>query len=83
MVVDRTVLALLGRGSELGLEGDGRLDLKTRRLLAEKIFERLDGEEPHEGRRHKLKTILQLQARHLATFVRRERPVYTAWVGRW
>ena len=83
MVVDRTVLALLGRGSELRLDDDGRLDGPTRKSLADKLFERLDAEEPHEGRRNKLRTIIQMQARHLATFVRRERPEYKAWVGRW
>ena len=83
MVVDRTVLALLGRRAELRLEEGNRLDAGTRKLLAEKLFERLEGEEPHEGRRHKLKTIVQIQARHLATFVRRERPEYRPWIGRW
>ncbi|MBI4316851.1 MAG: CRISPR-associated endonuclease Cas1 [Chloroflexi bacterium] len=83
MVVDRVVLALLGRRQELRLERDGRLDGPTRKLLADKILERLDADEPHEGRRHKLKSIIQLQSRHLATFVRRERPEYKAWVGRW
>lgn len=83
MVVDRTVLAMLGRGGELGLDEEGRLDGATRKSLADKLFERLDGEEPYEGRRHKVRTIIQMQARHLATFVRRERPEYKAWVGRW
>ena len=83
MVVDRTVLALLGRGVGLGMESEGRLDSPTRKLLAEKIFERLDGEEPYEGQRHRLRTIVQRQARHLATFVRRERPQYKPWIGRW
>ncbi|MDA8220067.1 MAG: CRISPR-associated endonuclease Cas1 [Dehalococcoidales bacterium] len=83
MVVDRTVLALLGRHGELTLDEDGRLDTAARKTLAAKLFERLDGEEPYEGNRHKVRTIIQLQARHLATFVRRERPAYKAWVGRW
>ena len=83
MVVDRTVLALLGRGVALRVDESGRLDEPTRKLLTEKVFERLDGEEPYEGKRHKLRTIIQLQARHLATFVRRERPTYKPWVGRW
>ncbi|HLH72170.1 MAG TPA: CRISPR-associated endonuclease Cas1 [Chloroflexota bacterium] len=83
MVVDRTVLALLGRGVDLKVDEAGRLDDATRKLLAEKLFERLDSEEPYEGKRHKLRTIIQSQARHLATFVRRERPGYRAWVGRW
>mgnify|MGYP000085468270 CR=1 FL=1 len=83
MVVDRTVLALLGRGVDLRVDESGRLDDPTRKLLAEKVFERLDGEEPYEGKRQKLRTIVQLQARHLATFLRRERPTYKPWVGRW
>ena len=46
-------------------------------------LERLDGEEQYEGQRQKLRTILQRQARHIATFVRGERAAYRAWVGRW
>ncbi|MHB1006510.1 MAG: CRISPR-associated endonuclease Cas1 [Chloroflexota bacterium] len=83
LVVDRAVLALLGRRGDLRLGEDGRLDDATRKTLAAKLFERLEGEEPHEGKRHRLKTIVQMQARHLATFLRRERPEYKAWVGRW
>jgi len=83
MVADRVILALLGRGSDLRMDSPGRLDSATRRLVSSKIFERLETEEPYEGRRHKLRTIMQSQARHLATFVRGERAEYSAWVGRW
>ncbi len=83
MVADRTVLGMLGRGLELRLDEEGRLDGPTRKSLADRLFERLDSEEPYDGRRHKLRTIIQMQARHLATFVRGERPEYRAWVGRW
>ncbi|MBI4497312.1 MAG: CRISPR-associated endonuclease Cas1 [Chloroflexi bacterium] len=82
MVVDRTVFGLLNRGATLEVE-EGRLTEPTRRLLAERVNERLDGEEPYEGKKHKLRTVLMSQARHLATFVRGEGKPYTPFVGRW
>lgn len=82
MVVDRTVFALLNRGVKLAIE-EGRLVEASRRLLAERVNERLDGEEPYEGKKHKLRTVLASQARHVATFVRGEGKVYKAFVGRW
>jgi CRISPR-associated protein Cas1 len=81
MVVDRTVFGLLNRGVKLEAE-DGRLTDQTRRTLAERVNERLDGEEPYEGKRHKLRHILASQARHVATFVRGAGP-YRPFVGRW
>jgi len=81
-VVDRTVFGLLNRGVKLELE-DGRLTEATRRLLAERVNGRLDGEEPYEGKKHKLRTILASQARHVATFVRGEGKAYRPFVGRW
>lgn len=59
-----------------------RLSAATRKALAAKIFERLEDEEPFEGKRHKLKNIIQMQARHLATFLRREGE-YKPFVARW
>jgi len=82
MVVDRTIFGLLNKGMEITLE-DGRLSDASRKLLAEKVLERLEGEEIFEGKRHQLKTILQMQARHIATFVRGERKEYRPFVGRW
>ncbi len=81
-VVDRTVFALLNKGVELKQDDDGKFTDKARRLLADKVLERLEGEEPYEGKRHKLRTIIQMQARHVATFVRGEGN-YHAFVGRW
>jgi CRISPR-associated protein Cas1 len=80
-VVDRTVFGLLNRGVKLATE-DGRLTDASRRLLAQRITERLDGEEPYEGKRHKLRTILQLQARRVATHVRGD-GTYKPWISRW
>lgn len=45
---------------------EGRLVEGTRRLLAERVNERLEGEEPYEGKKHKLRTILASQARGAA-----------------
>jgi CRISPR-associated protein Cas1 len=50
--------------------------------VARKVTERLEGEEPEAGGRHRLRTIIQLQARRIATHVRgeaTERP----WIARW
>lgn len=82
MVVDRAVIALVNKGTALDVD-EGKLADATRRTLAEHVLERLDGEEWYEGKKHKLRTILQSQARHLATFVRGEGKEYTAFVGRW
>lgn len=82
MVVDRTVFGLLNRGVELKAE-EGSLDRATRRLLGAKVNERLEGQEPYRGRKLRLKSIIQTQARHVATFVRGEGKVYEPWVGRW
>jgi CRISPR-associated protein Cas1 len=47
-----------------------------------RVNERLETEELHEGRRRRLRTIIQAQARRVATFVRGEAE-YHAWLGRW
>lgn len=82
-VVDRTLIGLVNRGFALGLQEDGRLDAETRKRIAEKVLERLAGSELFEGRRQPLRHILQLQARHIATFVRGERPEYAPFVMGW
>lgn len=82
MVVDRTLFGLLNKGVELTVV-DGRLDDGTRKLLAQRVLERLEGEEPYEGRKVRLKTIVQAQARHIATYLRGEGKPYQPWIGRW
>ncbi|MGQ9854665.1 MAG: CRISPR-associated endonuclease Cas1 [Candidatus Oleimicrobiaceae bacterium] len=81
-IVDRTVFGLLNKGVEIALQ-EGRLSDASRKLLAEKVLERLEGEELFAGKRHRLRTILQMQARHIATFVRGERAHYKPFVARW
>lgn len=81
-VVDRTVFSLLNRGTDLPM-ADGKLAEQTRKMLAGKVLERLEGQEYHEQRKHKLRTVIQCQARHVATFVRGERSAYVPFVSRW
>lgn len=80
-VVDRTVFALLRLGVRFTLE-EGRLDMAGRRRLAERIEDRLVSTAPHEGKQRTLKTIIQMQARRVATFVRGE-AAYRPFVSRW
>lgn len=81
-VVDRTIFASLNKGVKLEVE-DGKLTEVSRRNIAEKVNERLEGDEPYEGKKHKLRTIIQSQARHIATFVRGEGKQYKPFIGRW
>lgn len=82
-VVDRTILGLVNRGFDVTLDEEQRLDTATRERLAQHILKRLEATEPYEGKRQRIKHILQMQARHMATFVRRERPTYTPFVASW
>lgn len=81
--VDRCVFALLNQRAVLMQDPEGQLDDATRHLLAERVNERLETPEPYEGRRPRLRSIMQLQARRIATYVRGESGPYTAWQGRW
>lgn len=82
-VVDRTLLGQVNRGWMIGRDEDGRLDAATRERIAEKVLERLESTEAYEGKRQPIRHILQCQARHIATFVRGERAVYTPFVMGW
>ncbi len=81
--VDRCVFSLLNLRTPLKQDDRGRLDDPTRTLLAQRINERLETPEPYEGSRRRLRTIIQAQARRLATYVRGEGGDYRPWVGRW
>jgi len=80
-VVDRTVIAMFSKGHKVQLE-EGKLSADTRKELAAKILARLDSTENYEGKKHKLTTIIQRQARSLGTFVRGEGK-YRPFVGGW
>jgi len=82
-VVDRTILGLVNRKFEVAFDEHGRLDEPTRRRLGEHIKNRMDSTDRYEGKRQRLAVILQSQARHIATFVRRERERYEPFIASW
>ncbi|MGC8811794.1 MAG: CRISPR-associated endonuclease Cas1 [bacterium] len=71
-VVDRTVIAHINRGEAIKMEG-GLLDAETRKSLSQKILERLETKEPYQGKKYQIRSIIQIQARNLAAFLRGER----------
>lgn len=82
-VVDRTILGLVNKGVKLEQDERGYLADTTRRLLAERVLERLETAERYEKKRHPLRAIIQMQARHIATFVRGERESYEPFLAAW
>jgi CRISPR-associated protein Cas1 len=82
-VVDRTVMAIFNRGVAIEMDERGKLTEPARRSLAEKVLARLEAAEAYEEKRHPLRQIIQMQARHLATYLRGERDAYTAFVSSW
>jgi CRISPR-associated protein Cas1 len=82
-VVDRTVIGLANKKVIFEQDEEGLLAKETRQMLAQKILERLEGEALYEGKRHPLRAIMQMQARHLATYLRMERADYAPYVMSW
>jgi CRISPR-associated protein Cas1 len=83
VVVDRTILGLANKSITLDQDERGLLTKETRRMLAEKITERLETALAFEGKRHPLAAIMQMQARHIATFLRGERLTYEPFQMEW
>jgi CRISPR-associated protein Cas1 len=80
-VVDRAVVAMLTRGTKIETR-EGMLTDESRRTVAGAVLERLEGEAGFRGRRHRLKSIVQIQARSLATFLRGG-DAYRAFAFKW
>lgn len=70
-VVDRTVIAFINLGQPMKME-HGLLDHQTRSAIAEKILERLASPEPFRGQQFQIRSIIQMQARALVSFLRRK-----------
>ncbi|WP_418791972.1 CRISPR-associated endonuclease Cas1 [Phosphitispora sp. TUW77] len=80
-VVDRTVVAMVNKGTEVKMDDNG-LEQKTRKELATKIIERLETPVLFEGKKTKLKHIIQKQSRRLAMFLRGQAK-YRCFVSSW
>jgi CRISP-associated protein Cas1 len=68
-VADRAVIAAIGRGTAIETH-EGMLTDGARRAIAAAVLERIEGEVNFRGRRYKLKSVIQIQARNLASFLR-------------
>jgi CRISPR-associated protein Cas1 len=80
-VVDRMVLAIINQGTLIATDEYGMTGA-SRRLVADRVLERLQTPVPYEGKRWPLAAIIQNQARHLAVAVRGER-TYQPFASRW
>jgi CRISPR-associated protein Cas1 len=82
-IVDRTVIGLANKGVKFEQDDHHRFTKETARMLAEKVLDRLESNEPYEQKKFPLRVILQQQARHLATFLRGERLEYKPFLATW
>ncbi len=80
-IVDRAVIALFTRGVRVDTT-EGRLTDDSRREVAAAVLERLESEVGFRGQRRLLKSVVQSQARSVASFLRRERS-YRAFSFKW
>lgn len=80
-VVDRAVIAHVNLGEAIAMQ-QGFLDLETRRAIGEKVMARLTATERYRGKEHQVRSIVQMQARRLAGFLRGDgdyRPFTFKW----
>jgi CRISP-associated protein Cas1 len=82
-VVDRVVISIINKGTPLVLGDDGLLAADTRRQIAEKLFERLDGPIRHEGKQQTLRNLIQVQARRVAVYLREGEHAYVPFAATW
>lgn len=80
-VVDRPVLAMCRRGEPIKIE-NGRLDHDTRRLVADRVLEKLGADARFGGRRVSVRAVVQAQVRSLASLVR-GRGTYRPFAFQW
>ncbi len=83
VAVDRTVLAFFNRGRTVRQDSQGLLDRASRKALAEAVLETLARPHRYHDERLRLESIIQRQARRVATYVRQEREAYQPYRFRW
>ncbi|MBN1121124.1 MAG: CRISPR-associated endonuclease Cas1 [Anaerolineae bacterium] len=83
VIVDRVVFGLVNRHFTVEQDEKGWLAEETRRSLAEKVLARLETAVRYEGKRFPLRCVLQMQARQLAAFLRRDRECYEPFKAGW
>ena len=81
-VVDRAIFAWILKGGEPAVDGFGMLDPRTKEQVAERVMARLNTAELHRGKSHQVRSIIQMQARLIASAVRGKRE-YRPWPFTW
>ena len=80
-VVDRPLLGWLNKGGHLTLIKD-MLDVPSREAVATRVLLRLNATEPHRGKDHQVRSIIQMQARLAAAAFRGHRD-YRPFAFKW
>lgn len=70
-VVDRVVIAHVNLGENISMMADGMLDAETRKSIGAKVLERLESTESVKGKQYQVRSIIQMQARSLARFLKK------------
>jgi CRISPR-associated protein Cas1 len=83
MVVDRVVFGLVNRRFSIDQDASGRLSPGVCRTFAAKVLAHLDTGVRHEGKSYPLRQVIQMQARKLAGYLRREREAYQPFKASW
>jgi CRISPR-associated protein Cas1 len=81
--VDRVVFGLANRRYTVEQDEQGRLSQATRKNFAEHVLDHLEADVRYEGKNRALRQAIQMQARQVAAFVRRERAAYTPFKASW
>src|SRR5947209_19424867 len=68
-VVDRAVLSAVNLGMNVRME-NGLLDRDSRELISSRVLERPVSPDRHLGKEYQVRSIIQFQARRLASFLR-------------
>ncbi len=74
IVVDRSISSIINKGYNIKFENKV-FDRDFKKIIVEKIEERLESYELFRGEKHKLKEIIELQAKNSASFFRGEKEI--------
>lgn len=76
VAVDRVVFGLAARDFTVQRDNKGQLDAATRQSFAEKILNHLEAQVRYDGKKYPLRSVIQMQARELAAYLRGDREAY-------
>ncbi len=71
-VVDRAIVSIFNKKIKITCE-NGLLKSESKRIIASRVLENLETTVRFEGKFHKMRSVIQIQARHLAAFLKGER----------